>query len=463
MDTVWEMLACINIRRPLQVVLFSTILSLSLFGAYPPNSPPEWLDQKPILPGNYNKVVVTWKPVLGSGGSLVTNIGSYRIHTFTTGETFTVTTAMLVDALVVGGGGGGGSAAHDTDLGSGGGGAGGYVYSTGLSVTAGNYFVTIGAGGAGATNAAYGGNGTNSIFASITAFGGGGGAQGMIVGSSSGLRGGCGGGACNYPSSVGGVGVQGGTGAVTTFQVIQTYSGGGGGGCGGNGVYTNGGPGLSNSISGAIVVYGGGGGGSGSTPAPGGYGGIGGGGCGTNITKGTPGIVNTGGGGGGGAGGNSGAGGSGIVIIRYANAGGTSRTNSGWQVPTISYPHQWESQITTPGTNIYFSIVAVGATNLYCQWGDGSVSNINGSVTMSHYYPTAGTYTVQLNGYATNVMFGSDAVSRSNLIQSLGPIQGVSRLTSLQNTFLTKKELDAKEKATGIKPVVLKMDEKETK
>ena len=61
---------------------------------------------------------------------------------------------------------------------------------------------------------------------------------------------------------------------------------------------------------------------------------------------------------------------------------------------------------------------------------------------MSHYYPTAGTYTVQLNGYATNVMFGSDAVSRSNLIQSLGPIQGVSRLTSMSNAFLNCYQLN---------------------
>ena len=67
------------------------------------------------------------------------------------------------------------------------------------------------------------------------------------------------------------------------------------------------------------------------------------------------------------------------------------------------------------------------------------------------------------NKTTTTVVFrNAGDMTSSNKVSAIKMVP-TDKLTSLQNTFLTKKELDAKEKATGIKPVVLKMDEKETK
>jgi len=274
---------------------------------------------------------------------------NYKVHTFTSSGTFTANASGSVDYLVVAGGGGGGA-----DSG-GGAGAGGYRSSVAgessgggasaeskLSLSAGSYTVTIGAGGTGSINtpngnAPRGPNGQNSVFASITSTGGGGGGPGQGLGyvngaGASGGSGGGGGGA--YPNN----GTQGAGGAGTSGQGYSGAAGnsgaspergGGGAGAGGAGTIESdgggdGGVGVQSSITGSAIYRAGGGGGGAYSPASAiGIGGNGGGGNGATVnvnnTAGS-GQANTGGGGGSateaniGTGGN---GGSGIVIVRY--------------------------------------------------------------------------------------------------------------------------------------------------
>jgi hypothetical protein len=251
---------------------------------------------------------------IATGGNTTTNIGGYRIHTFTSSGTFSVTSPGAVEVLVVAGGGGGGA------LWGGGGGAGGLLYygpetpanghaeGTSYAVTGGsNYTVTIGGRGTGATSGNAGGQGGNSIFGALTAIGGGGGgnsdARVPSVGGSGGGAGDTGLGALGTA----GQGMSGGG---------ANYGGGGGAGLAGTSSSGKGGDGLPYAIGGTgLVYYAGGGGGAG-----GGRSGLGGGGSSTNLnTAGTSGVDGTGGGGGGGWGGNGGSGGSGIVIVRYRN------------------------------------------------------------------------------------------------------------------------------------------------
>ncbi|MFA5779551.1 MAG: glycine-rich domain-containing protein [Elusimicrobiota bacterium] len=260
-------------------------------------------------------------------GGTITEVGGYRIHTFTSNGTFTINVATNVEVLVVAGGGGGG---YETasNSGAGGGGAGGLIYNSAIAVTAQSYTVTVGAGGAGATSLTTI-NGSNSVFGSIIAAGGGGG--GSTYGPTNGAAGGSGGGADGDGGTYG----AGNTPSVSPSQgnrggipeAAQHSSGGGGAGAvGGDGTASAsgaGGAGIVSSISGSPVTYAGGGGGgakqSSGTP---GAGGSGGGGAGGNVANGNPGMPNTGGGGGGAgstypATSNGGAGGSGIVIVRY--------------------------------------------------------------------------------------------------------------------------------------------------
>ena len=236
-----------------------------------------------------------------------------------------------IDVLVVAGGGSGSGG----NGGSGGGGAGGLIYRSGYNVTPGStYTVTVGAGGA-RTAASFniiGNNGSNSVFDSLTAIGGG---AGNGWSNNAGNSGGSGGGGSGLTGRGGygtlGQGHNGGAGGNQT----SPYSGGGGGGAGGPGSdgpgnslgVASGGPGLCFHISGTPTWYAGGGGaGTEQNTAivlSTGLGGIGGGGRGGfTSTQGTDATPSTGGGGGGGgySAGNSpigGAGGSGIVIIRY--------------------------------------------------------------------------------------------------------------------------------------------------
>jgi len=281
-------------------------------------------------------------------GGIVSSDGTYWYHMFPYSGTFTPTTAISADVLVVAGGGGGGWPGGAG--GAGGGGAGGLVYLASQSLTATGYNVTIGAGGAAITNEA-GVTGSNSQFGSLTAaLGGGGGGRDNTNGANppaqaNGKNGGSGGGGgvdgdATGTLPLGGTGSQGSNGGNGWNA---TGSGGGGGGAGGAGQTTpsrfvagNGGIGSTTysswlvatqtGINGYIAGGGAGGAGGPTSSTTGGTGGLGGGGNGggTNQTS-TTGVINTGGGGG--AGGyNTGTGytgdgqrgGSGLVIIRYA-------------------------------------------------------------------------------------------------------------------------------------------------
>ena len=263
-----------------------------------------------------------------------------------------------VSALLVAGGGG---AAWI----GGGGGGGGVVYHSSFPVTPGGTVPgSVGTGGPAAPGGSYSnqspwdGRGGDSTFGSLTAKGGGSTSGWIFQGSADSTwpnsPGGSGGGGTGnnlgglgtqpstsnpgainygYPGASGGCRPGGNNGTTGAGQ----HSGGGGGGAGAAGGHPSqngpgdtrsiqqagryGGDGLTSSISGSPVTYGGGGAGS---SHGGGYniggvpGGAGGGGA-ANPGAGTPGTNNRGGGGGGGhyPDNNGGSGGSGIVILRY--------------------------------------------------------------------------------------------------------------------------------------------------
>lgn len=267
-----------------------------------------------------------------SGGDIITNDGTYWIHTFLSSGVFIPQANLNCDYLVVAGGGGGG-ATESGNGGAGGGGAGGYRTGTGFSLSSNAiYPITVGAGGTGSlSRVGAGTSGSASVFSSISSAGGGYGASAGAIAPASGGSGGGGtvdsrpGGAGNTPSVSPSQGNNGGT-NLPNFPF--TGAGGGGasavGGSGGSTGTGAGGAGTANSISGTSVTYAGGGGGgagnNGSGASSGGAGGGGGGGTGTASAA----TVNTGGGGGGGGGGTTpaygGNGGSGIVIVRYTMA-----------------------------------------------------------------------------------------------------------------------------------------------
>ena len=246
----------------------------------------------------------------------------YRVHTFLSSGDLTVAGGELdVEFLVIAGGGSGGNNRFNH---GGGGGAGGWqkfvageagnTASGPLELSPGEYQAAVGAGGVGVITNASGNKGQDSVFASVTAIGGGFGSRTTGEGGD----GGSGGGGANA-NSPGGVGSQGNDGGAGTNSAS-----GGGGGAGTAGQDApidaggNGGDGLSSAIDGTATVRAGGGGGTGS---PGlGLGGAGGGGDAANNADGGSGQPNTGSGGGGARGGASnlsGAGATGIVIVRY--------------------------------------------------------------------------------------------------------------------------------------------------
>ena len=263
-------------------------------------------------------------------GGITTFDGTYFYHTFLQSGTFTPTTALTADTLVIAGGGGGGRT-------GGGGGAGGLRALTSQSMTATAYAITIGAGGIGNnTDGQKASNGTNSSIIgtglSISSTGGGGASS---YGGGTGLAGGSGGGGSGGGSYAGGAGNAG------SYSPVEGYAGGtggsdydkggGGGGAGAVGNNANsgsGGIGATSALLNAMAIatgtgqsssgnyYYAGGGGAAQAQA----GGLGGGGeCGNNA-PGIAGTANTGGGGGAGTGNNppGAQGGSGLVIIRYA-------------------------------------------------------------------------------------------------------------------------------------------------
>ena len=289
--------------------------------------------------------------VTATGGTITTS-GDYKIHTFLASSTFNVSNpgnsggSDEVEVLVVGGGGGV---------------VNGTITST---LTATNYTITVGAGGAG-TSGAGGNNGVDSYFAQGAAAAleckGAGGGRGGDEGTANGSAGGSGGGAFGGGSAgassgnvaaagttaygnAGGTGTSdlgaGGGGANGTGGTISSGSVGGAGGAGkqinidGNNYYWAGGGGGSawtNGTGGAGGTGGGGGGTSYYTSCAGGSGGAGGGtainagGAGQGDDNAQSGSGGTNSGGGGGGAGNywgacsqqAGNGGSGIVIVKY--------------------------------------------------------------------------------------------------------------------------------------------------
>ena len=249
-----------------------------------------------------------------------------------------------ISYLVVAGGGGAGYA---------GGGAGGLLTGSQTLNAGTGYTITIGGGGAGVQGGnTPGSNGSNSVFSTVTAKGGGAGG----VGTSAGVNGGSGGGgscasAPSGGSGTSGQGYAGGTGTGTN-GVNQTGGGGGGAGAvGGNASGTTGGAGgsgFASSITGSSVTYAGGGGGGSISGGSGGAGGAGGGGAGGTIGGGVGGSINTGSGGGG-AGVSGGAtGGSGVVIL---------------SVPTQYYTGNITGSptITTSGSNTIIKFTSSGS------------------------------------------------------------------------------------------------------
>ena len=303
--------------------------------------------------------------IQATGGTETTS-GDYKIHTFTSDGTFTVSKLAVAPAnnkvsyMVVAGGGSG--APSQGCVGTSGGGAGGFregkcssdpytasplaaTPCSALTVTASAFPVTIGAGGT-AGPITYpnskGVNGSNSVFSTITSAGGGFGTGGGAPGPSGtqvpGGPGGSGGGGGTCGNS-GSSADPGGTGNTPPVSPPQGNNGGsgaaggsnnGGGGGGATAAGTNGtspggcgGAGATTSITGSPVAYAGGGGG-GNSPSFASSGGTGGGANGATRSSGAvanAGAVNTGGGGAGSSGTPSntagGLGGSGIVVIRY--------------------------------------------------------------------------------------------------------------------------------------------------
>jgi hypothetical protein len=270
--------------------------------------------------------VSPFTPTIATGGTITID-GDYKVHTFISSGTFTI--SQIGDdnlrALVIAGGGGGGSASRGA-----GGGAGGLIESTSITPTIGGLTVTIGAGGLSgpysstSNSDGRGTNGSNTVFSTLTAIGGGRGGSSDNAPQKYGTSGGSGGGSWVIVGQAGqgtaGQGNDGGDG-----HGGQPY-GGGGGGAGQSGRASNdpsfpskGGDGLQIDISGSPVYYAGGGSGSGFNRDDSYAGGLGGGGMGKGGPGGNPvgvapmnGTANLGGGGG-----TSGNGGSGLVIIRY--------------------------------------------------------------------------------------------------------------------------------------------------
>ena len=256
--------------------------------------------------------------IVATGGTVTTS-GNYKIHTFLSSGTFTVSAlgvSPLVDYLVVAGGGSGGGSNPGNYWAGGGGGAGGLLTAAAYTVSAIAYTITVGPGGTTPAASGTGNQGSNSSFAAVAiAVGGGYGGYGSYPGQggnggNGGSGGGTGQGYSGTPTAGTGTRGQGNDGG-TTPGGAPSYIRASGGGAGSAARGETPRSGLSNSISGTAVTYATGGPccslGSGTYGDP--------------SALAVPSTPNTGDGGPGagtGVGTNLGlAGGSGIVIIRY--------------------------------------------------------------------------------------------------------------------------------------------------
>ncbi len=383
--------------------------------------------------------------------------GVYKCHIFTGSGTFAVTTvaphANEIEYLVVGGGGGGGNGTYRL---CGGGGAGGLRTNSDQSgsypdnipaprtgapypISAGNYTVTIGAGGGAASNGSINPGSDTDFFPTgasypsptyIAVAGGGGGAgnpspPGNGGAGSAGEVGGSGGGVTegapgSWTPSNNPAGNQfappsprsGDPAPDQGFEGSYCANGSAGGGGGGSsekagsvepgGNYTNrnkntamtygfGGRGYAAKIEGVLAQYYAGGGGAGAQPSSEhwsrGMGGWGGGGYGMTWPTGeraaTSGAANSGGGGGGAVAGTGAGGGSGLVVIRYkwiGNAGGTEFTAKATGGKISVNPDGETVHIFTDHTSTENFIV--GGSNLTCKIlnvaGGGGAAGYNG-------------------------------------------------------------------------------------
>ena len=245
-------------------------------------------------------------------------------------------------------GGGGGAGGFRTSFGTTSGG--GASAESNITLYAGTYTITVGAGGASSSSSPSAGNdGSLSSIAmpSITTIssvgGGGGGAPGT------GRTGGSGGGGA-HGGNAGGTGTanQGFAGGTGTGESPYAGAGGGGAGAVGSGSSAGsagaGGNGVEVSITGVATFYAGGGGGGGNADAAGGTGGGGHGATGTANA----GTANTGSGGGG-AQTTSGAGGSGVVILRLRTSEYSGTTTGS---PTVTTTGE-ETVLTYTGSGTY--------------------------------------------------------------------------------------------------------------
>ena len=267
-------------------------------------------------------------------GGTITTVGDFKIHTFTTSDTLTVTKVSNTydtTVLIIAGGGGGGSTGTNY---CGGGGAGGVLYygsetsthpsgtpkvpnGVAIALSVASHTIIVGAGSGGGSHV----KGNDSSAFGLISTGGGWGRGNAYA--AVGGNGGSGGGGTSYYGAGGtgvtGQGYAGGRGS-TANQGGQDSAGGGGGGAQSQGTptgaaFTNapgqGGEPVKYDITGSEAYYASGGNGSGYYTSASRYG-IGGS-YGGNLA----GAVNTGSGGGGGRFSGGGAGGSGIIIIKY--------------------------------------------------------------------------------------------------------------------------------------------------
>jgi hypothetical protein len=332
----------------------------------------------------YSNTITLSNPGGGLTYTTSTSVPGYKITTITAGTgNIQFEQVIPVEYLVVAGGGGGG-AGRNNDSNGGGGGAGGYRTSAGtsgggasaessLNLNVGTaYTVTVGAGGAAGTFSpiANGGNGSNSVFSTITSTGGGGGGtrQGGTLSTGGSGGGGHGEGGTGGAAGAAGTANQGFAGGAGLGASPYTAGGGGGAGEAGNtDAQGFGGDGVVSTITGSSVTRGGGGGGSTNSGGP--YlGGDGGGGNGGLNANGTPGSINTGGGGGGSSADtdrNGATGGSGVVVLRYS--GGTRA--SGGTITTVGT--DTVHTFTTSGTfTLFAEAEGLSADKTTAFWGD---------------------------------------------------------------------------------------------
>jgi hypothetical protein len=310
------------------------------------------------------------------------------IQTFTTvgNHTFIVSQDGYYDILLVGGGGGGGASNGC------GGGGGDVIEKLNHRLNAGTYTITVGDGGNGGYDGRNGANSSNhtgnngftsSITSSVTGFvplyaaGGGGGVSVYsknhtttpTAGSTETNNFSSGGGGGGERSGGSGNGVSGNGGSIA--------GGGGGAAEGGHGSgnlrtigSVTGGLGVTSSISGQAISYGGGGGGAYFSN----FGRDGGGNGGKWDNKnGNPGATNRGGGGGGGnAWGDGGKGGSGIVIIKLIQLVPTNCSISDWSQCTNNQRTRSVTQATNGGTACTSD---QNVTEQYCNNCSGNYSN----------------------------------------------------------------------------------------